>query len=180
MHCDDGKDYSVFAVLPPYNTIHTHLIDNAGKLVIGPTGYTVTYQAIADPLTNTMNTSSVLKTNFWQFAAALGFGALANDVGLKGFAMPGPGNTPQGMTFSTTDNTWVATGIPMIAACVMLAGCEISVSTPPSDSPMVQTRTRFSSRLALPSEPVSNVIMEPKPDICRHANSYCGWLFSPG
>ena len=114
MHCDDGKDYSVFAVLPPYNTIHTHLIDNAGKLVIGPTGYTVTYQAIADPLTNTMNTSSVLKTNFWQFAAALGFGALANDVGLKGFAMPGPGNTPQGMTFSTTDNTWVATGIPMM------------------------------------------------------------------
>jgi hypothetical protein len=114
MHCDDGKDYSVFAVLPPFNTIHTHLIDSAGKLVISPAGYTVTYQAINDPLTNTMNTTSVLKTNFWQFAAALGFGALANDVGVAGFAMPGAGNTPQSMTFNTTDNTWLATGIPMM------------------------------------------------------------------
>jgi hypothetical protein len=114
MHCDDGKDYSVFAVLPPFNTIHTHLIDSAGKLVINPTGYTVTYQAINDPLTNTMNTTSVLKTNFWQFAAALGFGALANDVGVAGFAMPGAGNTPRAMNFNVTDNTWLATGIPMM------------------------------------------------------------------
>ena len=66
MHCDDGKDYSVFGVLPPYNTIHTHLIYSAGKLVISPAGYTVTYQAINDPLTNTLNTTSVLKTNFWE------------------------------------------------------------------------------------------------------------------
>ncbi len=113
MHCDDGQDYSVFAVLPPYNTIHAHLMDSAGKLVIDPAGYTVTYQAINDPLTNTMNTTSAPKTNFWQYAAALGFGALANDVGLKGFAMPGAGNTPQGMKFSVTDNTWLAEGIPM-------------------------------------------------------------------
>jgi hypothetical protein len=114
MHCDDGKDYSVFGVLPPFNTIHTHLIDSAGKLVVAPTGYTVTYQAINDPLTNTMNTTSVLKTNFWQFAAALGFGALANDVGVAGFGMPGTGNTPRSMTFNATDNTWLATGIPMM------------------------------------------------------------------
>ena len=26
MHCMDGKDYSVFAVLPPYNTIHAQLL----------------------------------------------------------------------------------------------------------------------------------------------------------
>src|ERR1017187_8808101 len=114
MHCDDGKDYSVFDVLPPYNTIHTHLIDSAGKLVISPAGYTVTYQAINDPLTNTLNTTSVLKTNFWQFAAALGFGALADDVGVAGFGMPGAGNTPQSMTFNAADNTWLATGVPMM------------------------------------------------------------------
>jgi hypothetical protein len=113
MHCDDGQDYSVFGVLPPYNTIHAHLMDSAGKLVIDPTGYTVTYQAINDPLTNTMNTTSAPKTNFWQYAAALGFGSLASDVGLKGFAMPGAGNTPQGMKFSATDNTWLAEGIPL-------------------------------------------------------------------
>ena len=113
MHCFDGKDYSVFAVLPPYNTIHVHLIDSAGKLVVSPTGYTVTYQAVNDPLTNTLNTSSILKTNFWQYAAVLGFGVLAPDTGLKGYAMPGASNTPQGMTFSTTDNTWTAVGIPL-------------------------------------------------------------------
>jgi hypothetical protein len=113
MHCFDGKDYSVFAVLPPYNTIHVHLIDSGGNLITSPTGYTLTYQAINDPLMNTMNTSSIAKTNFWQYAAALGFGALAPDVGLKGFAMPGSGNTPQAMAFSTTDNTWQAVGIPI-------------------------------------------------------------------
>jgi Viral BACON domain len=113
MHCFDGADYSIFGVLPPYNTIHTHLIDSAGKLVVSPTGYTVTYQAVNDPLTNTLNTTSRLKTNFWQFAAALGFGALAPDVGWKGYAMPGTGNAAQAMNFSTADNTWLAEGIPM-------------------------------------------------------------------
>src|SRR5215468_9943107 len=26
MHCIDGKDYSIFAVLPPYNIVHAQLI----------------------------------------------------------------------------------------------------------------------------------------------------------
>lgn len=113
MHCFDGKDYSVFAVLPPFNTIHVHLIDSAGNLVTSPSGYTLTYQAINDPLTNTLNTTSIGKTNFWQYAAALGFGLLSPDMGLKGFAMPGSGNVPQAMSFSTADNTWQAVGIPI-------------------------------------------------------------------
>ncbi len=114
MHCQDGKDFSVFSVLPPYNTIHAHLIDGSGLLITSDTPYTVTYQAISDPLTNTMNTTSSAKTNFWQYAAAIGYGALAPDVGLKGYAMPGAANTPQKMTFTTSDNTWTAVGIPMM------------------------------------------------------------------
>ncbi|HEV2445207.1 MAG TPA: hypothetical protein VGS58_04775, partial [Candidatus Sulfopaludibacter sp.] len=113
MHCFDGKDYSVFGVLPPFNTIHVHLIDSSGALVKAAPGYTLTYQAVADPLTNTLNTSSAAKTNFWQHAADLGFGMLAPDIGWKGFAMPGASNTPQSMTFSSTDNTWTAVGIPI-------------------------------------------------------------------
>jgi hypothetical protein len=121
MHCDDGADYSVFGVLPPYNTIHAHLIDSAGTLVVSPTGYTVTYQAIADPLTNTINTTSAIKTNFWKFVSYL-FpalfptpGILADDVGIAGSPMPGTGNTPRAMNWNTSpaDNTWVAVGIPM-------------------------------------------------------------------
>jgi hypothetical protein len=114
MHCFDGRDFSIFGVLPPYNTIHAHLIDANGALVVSPAGYTVTYEAITDPLTHTINTTSVGKSNFWQFAAALGFGALAPDVGLKGYAMPGALNTPQSMDFATADNTWLAEGIPVM------------------------------------------------------------------
>lgn len=114
MHCQDGKDYSLFGVLPPYNTIHAHLIDSSGNLVTAPGGYTVTYQAVADPLTNTLSATSAPKTNFWQFAQQLGFGPLLPDVGLKGYAMPGAQNTPRAINFSTADNTWLAEGIPMM------------------------------------------------------------------
>jgi len=114
MHCFDGKDYSIFAVLPPFNTIHVHLIDTSAGLVTSPGGYNLTYEAITDPLTNTLNTTSFSKSNFWTYASALGFGALAPDVGLKDFAMPGTANTPQAMTFSTADNTWTAVGIPLM------------------------------------------------------------------
>ncbi|MCX6625333.1 MAG: hypothetical protein NTY38_30595, partial [Acidobacteria bacterium] len=114
MHCLDGKDYSVFAVLPPFNTIHAHLIDPSGRLVLSDIGNTVTYEAIRDPLTNTLNTTSKGKTNFWQYAAALGFGALQPDAGLMGYRMPGVSNTPQAMNFSTTDNTFTAVGIPIL------------------------------------------------------------------
>jgi hypothetical protein len=67
MHCDDGKDYSVAAFLPPFNDIHAHLIDTSGSLVTTPGGYTITYQAITDPLTSTLNTTSASKTNFWDY-----------------------------------------------------------------------------------------------------------------
>ena len=55
MHCQDGKDFSVFAVLPPYNTIHAYLVDGSGNLVTSDVGYTVTYQGVKDPLTNTLS-----------------------------------------------------------------------------------------------------------------------------
>jgi hypothetical protein len=61
MHCQDGKDYSIFAVLPPFNTIHAHLIDAAGRLVSTDIGYTIGYQAVSDPLTNTLNTTSAAR-----------------------------------------------------------------------------------------------------------------------
>jgi hypothetical protein len=47
MHCMDS-DYSVFSILPPYNTIEAQLIVG-GKLIKAGAGYTVTYEAIADP-----------------------------------------------------------------------------------------------------------------------------------
>jgi hypothetical protein len=100
MHCMDS-DYSVFSVLPPYNTIEAQLIVG-GKLVTNGTGYSVTYAAVADP-DGSINRTSTGKGNFGEFDLPL-FGAdLATDLGLAGWAMPGTNNTPQAMAFEATN-----------------------------------------------------------------------------
>src|SRR5579864_3628160 len=111
MHCMDG-DYSVYAILPPFNTIHAQLIDPGGKLVKSATGITVTYQAIADP-SGSINTTSAGKTNFWQFARPIFGAALLPDTGLTGNQMPGTRNAPQPMKFESAQNWFTADGIPI-------------------------------------------------------------------
>lgn len=113
MHCMDA-DFSVFSILPPYNTIHAQLIDPSGLLVTDPAarGVTVSYQAVADPA-NSINRTSAGKTNFWDWVKAL-FGAdLPVDMGLAGNAMPGASNTPQPMRFETPMGWFTAEGIPI-------------------------------------------------------------------
>ncbi len=122
MHCMDS-DYSVFSILPPYNTIEAQLI--VGGLLVTNGGYSVTYQAVADP-TGSFNSTAAGKGNFYNFALPL-FGAnLPVDAGLAGWNMPGLNNTPQGMWFEQTNtpvpplpgvttpvNWWRAEGIPI-------------------------------------------------------------------
>jgi uncharacterized protein (TIGR03437 family) len=111
MHCMDG-DYSVYTILPPYNTIHAQLVGPSGNLVTTPVGMTVTYQAIADS-TGSINTSSVGKTNFWQFVKSLFGAAVAPDAGLAGSGMPGSNNAPQTMRWEAANSWFTATGIPL-------------------------------------------------------------------
>src|SRR5664280_2011999 len=68
MHCMDS-DYSVFTILSPYNTIEAQLIVG-GRLVTNAAGYTVTYQAIADP-SGSINTTSIGKGNFYNYTPFL-------------------------------------------------------------------------------------------------------------
>lgn len=115
MHCMDS-DYSVFSVLPPYNTIHAQLIVG-GKLVTNGAGYTVTYEAVADP-DGSFNATSAGKTSFYQYCEALFGVALPADSGLPvpgpdPFWMPGTNNTPQLMRFETNFNWLAAYGIPI-------------------------------------------------------------------
>ncbi len=111
MHCMDA-DYSVFAILPPFNTIHAQLIDATGKLVKSGAGVTVTYEAIADP-GGSINTTSDGKTNYWTFAKSLfGFTGGVNS-GLKGSNLMGAGNPPQPMNFDSSYNWFTAEGIPL-------------------------------------------------------------------
>ncbi len=112
MHCTDGVDFSVFAILPPYNTIHAQVIGQDGKLVTSGGTITVTYEAVADP-NGSINTVSSAKTNFWTYAAALFGTTLTNDTGLAGKAMPGASNTPQPMDFESGTGWFTATGIPI-------------------------------------------------------------------
>jgi hypothetical protein len=118
MHCMDS-DYSVFSILPPYNTIEAQLIVG-GKLATN--GYTVTYQAVADP-DGSFNSTAMGKGNFYANAAVIYGATLAPEAGLAGWSMPGLSNTPQSMRFEVTNqpaagvftpvNWFRAEGIPL-------------------------------------------------------------------
>ena len=120
MHCMDS-DYSVFSILPPYNTIEAQLIVG-GKLITNGAGYAVTYQAVADP-TGSFNSTSVGKGNYATYAQAVYGANVTADQGLAGWNMPGTNNTPQAMLFEQTNqpaagvltpvNWWRAEGIPL-------------------------------------------------------------------
>ena len=111
MHCMDD-DYSVFSILPPYNTIDAQFINSSGDLVTSDSGITVTYEAIADP-DGSINRSSIGKSNFWTYSEAYFGAALAPDAGLASKNMPGPNNEPQFLDFDGLMNWFQAEGIPI-------------------------------------------------------------------
>jgi hypothetical protein len=120
MHCMDS-DYSVFSILPPYNTIESQLIVG-GKLVTNDVGYRITYQAIADP-TGSFNATAMGKGNFYTYAPSLFGVTLDPEAGLAGWSMPGTNNVPQDLRFEQTNqpatdvftrvNWFRAEGIPI-------------------------------------------------------------------
>lgn len=111
MHCMDA-DYSVFSILPPFNTIQAQLMDAQGNLVANLNGITVTYEAVADP-EGSINKSSIGKTNYWAHVNELYGGSSTPNTGLAGHDMPGPANTPQPMAFNSTKGLFHAEGIPI-------------------------------------------------------------------
>src|SRR5271169_4492191 len=48
MHCIDGKDYSTFSVLPPYNIVHSQLVQKGEPPVLVTSGATIVYQSTPD------------------------------------------------------------------------------------------------------------------------------------
>ena len=111
MHCVDGKDYSIYSILPPFNTFHAQVVNGSGRLV--KTGVTLSYQAVADPA-GSMNRTSVGKSNFWQFSKLLYGAALTADMGLAGFAMPGAKITAQRMRFDSPFAWFTGEGVPIL------------------------------------------------------------------
>jgi len=109
MHCMDGKDYSVFSILPPYNNLHAQLVNAAtGKAVTS--GVTLSYEAVADP-SGSINTSSVGKTNFWSWAKTLYGASPAADIGFSGNRTPS--RTAQPMALEAANGWFEATALPI-------------------------------------------------------------------
>jgi hypothetical protein len=111
MHCMDA-DFSVFSILPPYNTIQAQVIDASGRLVTADAGVRVTYRAVADP-SGSINTTSVGKTNFWSYVLPLFNVSLPADAGLVGRSMPGATNAAKPMAWDPALNWFIAEGIPI-------------------------------------------------------------------
>ena len=111
MHCMDGKDYSVFGVLPPYNTVHAQVVKRGDPPVAVSSGVTVTYEAITDT-NGSANTSSAGKTNFWTYVQVLFLANPAPDTGLAGSKVQS--TTPQPMSYNSSLGVWEAVGIPTV------------------------------------------------------------------
>jgi hypothetical protein len=117
MHCVDA-DFSVFSILPPYNVVNAQVIrtDATGRpSVVNDSAVTLNYSAIADG-NGSINSRSLGKTNFWQYAAQAYGANLAPGQGLKGLYMPAEATTAQQTSFAwqAAHGLFRAEGIPVI------------------------------------------------------------------
>ncbi len=99
MHCMN-EDFSEMMILPPFNNLHAQIIERRGEEPRIITSGVTPWFSIPG------NTTSVTKTNFWDYAPELLGMDLPADVGLTGTGLAGP-LTPTGT------NDWVAIGIPV-------------------------------------------------------------------
>jgi len=109
MHCMDGKDYSIFSILPPYNNLVAQLVKKGSTPEMVTSGVTLTYEAVPS-FDGKWNTTSVTKTNFWNFVEKLFGVALDDDVGLAGSHVQDKTQRP--LRYDLEHEWWTAEGIP--------------------------------------------------------------------
>lgn len=111
MHCMDGKDYSIFSVLPPYNIIHAQLIQKTDPPTIINSGVTITYQSTADTK-GSINSSSSTKTNFWNYVNTLFLTNPPPETGIAGYKTQS--TKANNLTYNSTVGYWEAVGVPTV------------------------------------------------------------------
>ena len=116
MHCMDD-DYSVFSVLPPFNVLHAQVIQKGtGKqkpVILDASQVDVQYNATTDP-SGSINSTSIGKTNFWEYVQSLFGISPAPDEGLLGIKMPSIENGPQSFQeYDANHQLFTAAGIPI-------------------------------------------------------------------
>ncbi|MEI6787470.1 MAG: hypothetical protein WCL49_03215 [bacterium] len=190
MHCLDS-DYSVFSILPPYNTINAQIImatNGIAWIVTNNAAYAVTYHAVADA-DSSINKSSIGKDNFWAYVNPLFGASPLPDAGLAvqwptSFSMPGVSNTPQAMGYEHNQNWFVAYGIPIMA---------YDDAGKPNQYPMMRLTAKTTGGTALATADIvlpvsdemdckrchlSNTLADPK-DPRVAAKPAAGWFFNP-
>ena len=115
MHCYD-KDFSVFSLLPLFNVIHGQVVKKGLKpTLLTDAEIKLTYAATADP-SGSINTTSIGKTNFWNFIAPLFGPNFTNwpfDTGILGAKMPDLNFGPEPLSYDAAYKWFSATGIPL-------------------------------------------------------------------
>lgn len=119
MHCVDD-DFSVFSILPPFNTINAQVIgqnSNGIPQLLDKDAVILRYSAMEDTGGKSINSTSIGKSNFWDYSKTL-FGAdLAEGQGIKGLYMPA--DAPNGnanatsLSWSSHLGMYSAEGIPI-------------------------------------------------------------------
>jgi hypothetical protein len=134
MHCAD-LDYSTFVILPPFNVVHSQVIERGNPpRILDSTEASVSYRAVLDG-SGSINTTSrnqaggITKTNFWDINRSTGNSYVYDLFGLDppadeglafGQAMPGilnpyNSNNPQAFNrFDTAYKWFAADGIPIL------------------------------------------------------------------
>lgn len=97
MHCMN-QDFSEICILPPFNTLRAQVIQRGEEPRIITNGVTVNFRIPG-------NTTSVTKTNFWNYEDLLFGVQLPPDTGLTGTGM-------SGKLAPTGNRDWSAVGIP--------------------------------------------------------------------
>jgi hypothetical protein len=134
MHCAD-LDYSTFVILPPYNVIHSHVIERGDKpRILDDSEASVRYRAISDASGSINSTSqnqpgAVNKSNFWDVNPETGnsyafdlFGlnpkrgeGLAFGQKMPGHKQPYAANESQLFNHYDPDKQWFAAdGVPIL------------------------------------------------------------------
>lgn len=134
MHCAD-LDYSTFVILPPFNVIHSQVIERGDTpRILDNTQVTVSYRAVIDAggsinATSQNQAGAVNKTNFWDVNPQTGnryvfdlFGldpkpgeGLAFGQKMPGNKQPYMANDPQSFEHFDVEKHWFAAdGVPIL------------------------------------------------------------------
>ena len=116
MHCVDSS-FAVFSILPPYNVVDAQVValrSSGLPVVLDQTQVDVRFAAVADA-TGSINSTSIGKSDFWQFVLPLYGVALPPGQGLEGMWMPADAPDLAGRTlrWDVDMGLFKAPGIPI-------------------------------------------------------------------